>query len=61
MVSATIIVMCIAGVIVGIGLIALATRGSKKASGGRKCGGSGCGCKNRGDAEFCSRCGAKLP
>ena len=61
MVTATMVVMGVAGLLVGLGLFVLAASGRRRAGGGKKCGASGCGYKNRGDAEFCSRCGAKLP
>lgn len=61
MITATVVVMGLAGLLIGLGVFVLAASGRRKPGGGKKCGGSGCGYENRGDAEFCSRCGAKLP
>ena len=60
MITATIIVMGIIGLLVGLGVFVLAAPRRRQPDGNKKCGASGCGYKNRGDAEFCSRCGAKL-
>ena len=60
MVTATIVVMGVVGLLVGLGVFVLAAPGRRKPGGDQKCGASGCGYKNRGDAEFCSRCGTRL-
>ncbi|MCH7873130.1 MAG: hypothetical protein IID33_15650 [Planctomycetes bacterium] len=60
MVTATIVVMGVVGLLVGLGVFVLAAPGRRKSGGAKKCGVSGCGGKNRADAEFCARCGAKL-
>jgi hypothetical protein len=62
--AATLLVLLAAAGVIGLGIIvavAAVTRERPRAGAQRRCTVKGCGHYNPDDAQYCARCGARLP